>query len=973
MRYVFAPAIRLMNQIGYTWKFCLLWLMSALAIVVVVHSLYNSLAKEIEMSRHERAGVALAAPLSRLVQLIQQQRGRSAALREGHAVPGGARAAGQGDVDAAFAALAAALPRELREGANWRAIEAVWVRLRTGAPNWTAEDSFAEYSSLIDQLLFFKVAFSGQYILPLDPQIDSANLIDVAINKLPLALEHLGQVRAHGVMLLSRRQSSELDKVRLHSLTTLLREEIKFIDVNFDKVGRHNPALRARLLGAQDDIDKLAAPISVLMDADLMGGRYTLTPERFYQLSSAAIDQGYASMYGTLLPVIDSLIEMRIARAYVELQRSVAIALLLFLLTAYLSIGMYLAIMDSIGMLARTARAFADGDLRERIDLGVRDELDQVGASFNLMADGFGRLLAARREDEARLRAVIDAAMDAMVQMDEAGIIVGWNRQASALFGWTEQQARGQPLAELIIPPQQRAAHQDGMRRFVQAGAQSVLQVRIEVCALHRDGHQFPVELSITAVKSGSRYEFGGFIRDLTSRKESERLLWMQANFDALTGLPNRHMFHDRLALEMKKGGGARMALLVIDLDRFKDVNDTLGHHAGDRLLVDVAARIGACAGTSATLARLGGDEFVVLLPEVDGMHRVEQLAQCILATLARPFNVAEEVVFVSASIGIALYPDDTAQIDVLLKNADQAMSVAKKAGRNRISYFTAELQHIALARRQMINDLHGALEGEQLVLYFQPIVEIASGRVHKAEALIRWRHPERGLVSPLEFIALAEETGLILEIGDWVFREAARHVKRWIACYQAAFQLSVNVSPVQLCESASRCQGWPAYLREIDVAGQALVIEITEGSLLEAESGVTHTLRQLHEAGIGISIDDFGTGYSALSYLKKFDIDFLKIDQSFVRNLATDANDMALSEAIIVMAHKLGMKVIAEGVETQAQQALLDAVGCDYAQGYLFAKPLPAEQFEALLAAQAASDGRFALSEGPHGRVDLV
>jgi diguanylate cyclase (GGDEF)-like protein len=439
---------------------------------------------------------------------------------------------------------------------------------------------------------------------------------------------------------------------------------------------------------------------------------------------------------------------------------------------------------------------------------------------------------------------------------------------------------------------------------------------------------------------------------DITEKKKSEELIWRQANFDTLTGLPNRDMFRDRLEQEMKKSDreSAPLALLLIDLDQFKEVNDTLGHAVGDMLLIEASRRIRACVRESDTVARLGGDEFTIVISEISDHTHVEDVAQKIINRLAEPFRLGSDVAYVSASIGITLYPDDATNINALMKNADQAMYVAKGKGRNRFSYFTQSLQEDALVRLHLINDLRSALDAGQFRLHFQPIVELSSGQIHKAEALVRWQHPVRGLVYPAEFIPLAESTGLIHDIGNWVFKEAARLASRWSKLCQGNCQMSVNMSPVQFQQTGQFCQGWVDYLGGLEISGSNIVIEITEGLLLNAEAGVTDNLLKFRDAGIQVAIDDFGTGYSSLSYIKRFDIDYLKIDRSFVNNLETDPDNMALSEAIIVMAHKLGIKVIAEGVETEAQRAMLAAAGCDYAQGYLFSKPVPPEQFERLL-----------------------
>ena len=440
---------------------------------------------------------------------------------------------------------------------------------------------------------------------------------------------------------------------------------------------------------------------------------------------------------------------------------------------------------------------------------------------------------------------------------------------------------------------------------------------------------------------------------DITERKLSEELVWQQAHFDALTGLPNRSMLRDRLDQEIRKcrRDTSQLALLFIDLDHFKEVNDTLGHASGDRLLIEAAQRIRACVREADTVARMGGDEFTVILTDTQDASRIEPVLQKLLSALTTVFQLGAEQVFVSASIGVTVYPLDALEIDDLFKHADQALYVAKGAGRNRFSFFTPALQEATLTRAKLAHDLRAGLTEQQFRVVYQPIVELASGAVHKAEALIRWQHPTRGAVSPGVFIPIAESSGLIVEIGNWVFQQAAHQVRQWRATLHAQFQISINKSPVQFQHGATGAQSWIAQLHALGLPGESVVAEITEGLLLDSSASVSELLRGMRAAGIRVSLDDFGTGYSSLSYLQKFDIDFLKIDQSFVRNLVPGCTDLALCTAIIVMAHALGIKVVAEGVETLQQRDLLAAAGCDYAQGYLFARPMPAPDFEVFMA----------------------
>lgn len=438
---------------------------------------------------------------------------------------------------------------------------------------------------------------------------------------------------------------------------------------------------------------------------------------------------------------------------------------------------------------------------------------------------------------------------------------------------------------------------------------------------------------------------------DISERKNVEEQIFRLAHYDQLTGLPNRILFLDRFDQEVKKTrrSGSLIALMFLDLDRFKEVNDTLGHDMGDLLLKETANRLSSCVRAYDTVARMGGDEFTVILNNLDSQIVTERIAQTILDKLSEPFYLGDEVVYITTSIGISVYPMDGTEIDVLLKNADQAMYAAKELGRNRYHYFTSSMQDEALVRMHLSSDLRGAVAANQFHLYYQPIVDLKTGSVNKAEALIRWEHPTRGLVSPVEFIPIAEDTGIIIEIGDWVFNEAVNQVMKWHK-YNPEFQISINRSPVQFRANLHENLHWVNHLTARDLPGDSICIEITEGLLLDARDAVIHQLDSYAQAGIQVAIDDFGTGYSSLAYLRKFNIDYVKIDKSFTNNIKPGSSDLVLCEAIIVMAHKLGKKVVAEGIETQEQMDLLMQAGCDFGQGYLFSKPIPADAFERMV-----------------------
>ena len=559
------------------------------------------------------------------------------------------------------------------------------------------------------------------------------------------------------------------------------------------------------------------------------------------------------------------------------------------------------------------------------------------------------------RQEELQLAGMVyQNSSESMTVTDSDGVIVSVNPAFTLVTGYARDEVLGKN-ASMLSSGRQDSDFYKAMWDEINATG----HWQGEIWNRRKNGELYLEWLTINTIYhgDGSVHRRVSFFSDITQKKESEDLIWRQANFDTLTGLPNRHMFYDRLEQEIKKShrSGLPMALMLLDLDRFKEVNDTLGHAQGDVLLIEASRRISTCVRESDTVARLGGDEFTVILSGGDVVNSIERTTQDIIDCLAAPFQLLQETAFVSASVGITLYPNDAENIDALMKNADQAMYLSKKSGRGRFSYFTAELQEAAQTRRRLSNDLRSALAEKQLIVFYQPIVEMATGQFYKAEALVRWQHPTRGLISPMQFIPLAEESGLIHEIGDWVFHEAVAQLKRWQEAFLPGFQISVNKSPLQFRQPGpSGESSWLSHLHAMGVPGKSLVIEITEGVLLNAETNITEQLLAFRDAGVQVAIDDFGTGYSSLSYLRKFDIDYLKIDQSFVNNLEAERDDMALCEAIIVMAHKLGLKVIAEGVETERQAQLLAAYGCDYAQGFWYSRAVPALEFETLLQQQA-------------------
>ncbi|WP_440875153.1 EAL domain-containing protein [Thalassotalea sp. PLHSN55] len=468
--------------------------------------------------------------------------------------------------------------------------------------------------------------------------------------------------------------------------------------------------------------------------------------------------------------------------------------------------------------------------------------------------------------------------------------------------------------------------------------------------AIYHDHVASPTQANITLIEL-----FTSLASLAIEREQTNKLIWHQANFDHLTGLPNRNMMQEHLQFAIKntKRTQKKLALVMLDLDHFKDVNDSLGHDIGDLLLVETAKRIQNNIRDNDVVARLGGDEFVLILSELEDFYGPERIVQKLQQELTKPFHLKEELVHTSASMGITIFPDDATDIETLLSNADQAMYGSKSLGRNKYHYFTDEMRESTLKRLQLIKDLRCAVDNNEFFLVYQSIIDINTKKITKAEALLRWNHPENGLISPLEFIPIAEETGLIIEISNWIFEQVCQQIKLWRSHYQQDLQISINTSPRQYHSGDGNIIHLLSRLAEHDLTSDAVVFEITENLLMESHHEIENSLEVVQQMGVELAIDDFGTGYSSFSYLREFNADYLKIDKSFVQKMSQGSQDLALCEAIIVMAKKLNIAVIAEGIETKEQLNLLTKIGCDYGQGYLLSKPIIAEEFEQLLAKQ--------------------
>lgn len=587
--------------------------------------------------------------------------------------------------------------------------------------------------------------------------------------------------------------------------------------------------------------------------------------------------------------------------------------------------------------------------------LNRRDELAQVSEAINHMRERLNEDAARQERDAAEIRKfskAIEQSPSSVLICDRQWRIEFANQKFTQLTGYDASSILGKHPGALS----DNAMEHRETRHLWQSIRLQVQRVGVwqgEVNSVRRNGERFWEQLIVTPIKDSSGEATGYLIlgEDISIRKRYEQQLLRQANYDILTGLPNRMLALDRLklALAQARRENSLVGVMFLDLDNFKHINDTLGHDAGDNLLIEAARRISSCLRGTSTVARLGGDEFLVILPGLAGPEATSQVAERILKTFEPAYLLNGQEVFVTTSIGIAIFPTDSDNSGTLLQHADAAMYQAKHKGKSAFAHFAPEMTEVSHERLQMESRMRRALELNEFELYFQPIVRTDSGALCSAEALLRWNNPSMGMVMPDRFIPLAEETGLIIPIGEWVLHEACQKAVRWREVTGTDIGVSVNVSPRQFRDRGFTDAVMNA-LKESGLAPEKLELEITERLILDNTIETADILKQLDAAGIRLSVDDFGTGYSALSYLKSYPFDTLKIDKSFVQDVLKEQEDASLVKAIINMAHSLGLHVIAEGVEEEAQTHFLQQQGCDYSQGYFYSRPVPETEFETWL-----------------------
>jgi diguanylate cyclase (GGDEF)-like protein/PAS domain S-box-containing protein len=633
------------------------------------------------------------------------------------------------------------------------------------------------------------------------------------------------------------------------------------------------------------------------------------------------------------------------------------VMLLLAILLPYVHAMVHRALVDSL----------ANRRMRDSLSTELDEERHRLEAVNTALAEEMDQRARAQQGEQMvtqKLRMHFEATPLAVLEWDRESRITAWNPAARDIFGYAAVDALGHPVPRLLTTNGALGDAEEMCRELLESAEgnkTTLVNTTRTGRTIHCEWYNTPV-----VAENGELTGFVSLVQDITERLDTERTIHYMAHHDALTGLPNRRLMQDRLnqAIMAARRRQRHVGVLFLDLDRFKVVNDTLGHDTGDFILKDVARRLVACVREVDTVSREGGDEFVLILPDLEKPENARVVADKILDELAHPVEIGGQEIHVTPSIGISYYPNDATDVHQLLKHADNAMYQAKDAGRNTVRFFTSDLNFLLSKRLEIESRLRKAIENEEFFLRYQPQVEISTGRICGMEALIRWNDPQRGEIFPKDFIFVAEELGLIVPIGEWVFRTACQQLKRWDDEGLPPITISINISPRQFM-ARRLVSTLLAMVRESGANPRLVELEITETMIMRNVEQSIETLAQLRSVGMQLAIDDFGVGYSSLSQLTRLPATSMKIDRSFIMNIPGDAQSASITEAIIAMAKRLKLRVIAEGVETRAQLDFLRTNQCDAFQGFLFSRPVTALEATAMLKAQAASDAEAAQASG--------
>jgi len=921
----------------------------ALLLVMPPSALYLERAfEDVALARKEAQGIPLLRAISRVIQLTQTHRGIAAAILSGNEALGQRGTAVRDALTEAMAQVDLSLRSSAASAhtmALWAADRNAWAALEQGlaSQQLDADDSTYFHTELTAGYFLLSEAVMDEFGLSIDSHLDSRMLVQASLVDAMVLAERLGVMRARGTVYLTQRVLPAEGRTLLQVDHTRAMQVQVALFHSLSKAAKANADIKARLGAVALLQQKQIVKTLILAEQKLTYAQELKhPPEAYFDELTRTID----GLYAFNKQATEVLAQTLQARA--NSAQQMAFGMLILLALGAVAVGalgwvFVRSITGPVQEAANVAKAMAAGDLTTKVRVRGSNEIGRLMMTLGEMQHKLAAGKAAQAQQRLAAQVFLQSPNGILIT-DANGVILLINPAFSQITGYSPADVIGANPRLLASGLHERTFYASMWHSLNNSGAWEG-----EISNRHKSGAVYSIWKVINRMtdEHGITANYVATFTDLTEKKSDEERIRHMANFDTLTCLPNRSLLRDHFALARSHAqrGGESMALLFLDLDNFKHINDSLGHGIGDELLVCVARRMRQQVREQDTVARLGGDEFVLLLPGTDA-DGASHLARKLLDSSATPNQIGDRELTVTASIGIAMYPQDGQDLETLAKHADVAMYRAKQDGRNAYCFYTPEMQANSVRTLLLEGELRRALELEQLTLHYQPQLCLQTERIIGVEALLRWTHPELGRVSPAEFIPIAEKSGLILPIGEWVLRTAVQQLASWMEDGLAPVIMSVNLSAVQF-----RHPNLPALvssiLGEVGLATKYLELELTEGLASHDPNGAISIMADLRARGVRMSIDDFGTGYSSLSYLKRFQVHKLKIDMSFVRDITHNPQDQAIVRAIIGMAASLGLQTIAEGVETREQLDFLRAQGCDEIQGYFCSKPLAASDCE--------------------------